>query len=227
MAATTMTAVAFAPSAAMAVSITLDGEISFGTINDLGIPSNLNNPTEYIFWTNPGTIGETDGDFATAIPPITSVILQTLKLTQTTSAGDVATYTVDESDPLTDFANFGSVTINGETDVLSFNVTGGQLTRTILRGINNSPVGINIGTHPTDIVEGIFKFKGQTVANGTFVLADFGNLGGGFVILTTQPPDGGEPIPEPLTMGGLAVGAGFGAFLKKRYAKKEKQLAKA
>ncbi|QFS49482.1 PEP-CTERM sorting domain-containing protein [Nostoc sphaeroides CCNUC1] len=35
------------------------------------------------------------------------------------------------------------------------------------------------------------------------------------------------PIPEPSTMGGIALCVGFGAFLKTRYSKKDKQIEKA
>ncbi|WP_062295106.1 PEP-CTERM sorting domain-containing protein [Nostoc piscinale] len=35
------------------------------------------------------------------------------------------------------------------------------------------------------------------------------------------------PVPEPLTMGGLTIGLGFGAFLKNRYGKKNEQIKKA
>lgn len=36
-----------------------------------------------------------------------------------------------------------------------------------------------------------------------------------------------EAVPEPITMGGLALGAGFGAFLKTRYSKKKNELENA
>ncbi|ALF55858.1 hypothetical protein ACX27_28215 [Nostoc piscinale CENA21] len=36
-----------------------------------------------------------------------------------------------------------------------------------------------------------------------------------------------QPVPEPLTMGGIALGATFGAYLRKRYSKKDEKLVKA
>jgi hypothetical protein len=227
MAATTMTAVAFAPSAASA--ITLNGSITFGSGNILGNPAFGNTETAQIQWRNPGTVFDVEGDFDT-LPPITQVNLSTLNLTRVgLSATNPAFYNVD-LDPVTNqavFANFGSVTIDSVTDVLTFAITGGQLQRSIIfNGIQ--AVGIEVGTTINSPLHGVFNFGTKTIAEGLFSLNQNRTIGSGTVTLTaTGIPDGGEPIPEPLTMGGLAVGAGFGAFLKKRYAKKEKQLAKA
>ncbi|MBE9008478.1 PEP-CTERM sorting domain-containing protein [Fortiea sp. LEGE XX443] len=216
LAATTMAGVALAPSSAMA--ITLTGEVVFSAGALLGDPTLGNNLVESVDWTtNQGSVLSTSGDFATATPALSLVTLRDLVLTREI-AGNPAVYGVDTDTAFTSFADFGNVTIDGDTNRLTFAITGGKVTRTI----NDGQVSLNI-QNDTSIVSGIFRFGGQTIANGLFSLNGTSSSGGGLVTLTAT----GEPVPEPLTMGGIALGATFGAYLRKRYSKNGEKLVKA
>lgn len=240
MAATTMTGVAFAPSAAMAITLT-------GTMTVQG-PVNLgdtsNDAIESLTWTGltlhtgkEATVSVPTLDFGNPPgrfnPNLDGLAIDAKNLTLTRVGTGTSNSEVYEFEKVISFFNFGQFVYTQEdnstvTDFLTFDLNAGQLTRVV----NPMNANIQFVSIPNTPITGVFKFGTQTIAMGEIQANQsilFGTSSGGatFNLIATGVPDEGEPIPEPLTMGGLAVGAGFGAFLKKRYAKKEKQLAKA
>ncbi|WP_414576203.1 PEP-CTERM sorting domain-containing protein [Anabaena sp. CCY 9402-a] len=227
MAAATVTAVSFAPSAAMAVQ--LFGDIIVEGAADLG-PNNQTPANTGITWTsNTGTVGNTsNGSFLPLIG--TSVNLKNIALTidditQVSNPAPVGSSAVYNFAAITDFINFGVVNNlpvlfgppNLASGNLTFDLDAGSLVRQVFGGGQIQ--------YSLDGATGTFKLVGVggdiTTAQG-FLTGNQSGTAGNFSISMTA-----QPVPEPLTMGGLAIGAGFGAFLKKRYSKKEKQLVKA
>jgi hypothetical protein len=225
LAATTMTTVALAPSSAMA--ITLNGSLVINGAADIGTAGNVAPGTAAIDWTGNGNTNVNNGvinsnatgDFSTLAVPGNSVTLKDLALTlipgSVVSNGGITTsnYTFGSYIP---FIDFGLVAIAGQgLQNLSFNLDPGTLSRTDLPTgiIEYSPVGIT----GTFVYGGNTAGKGIITAQESFFLS--GGSGDGSVSITA--------VPEPITMGGLALGTAFGAFMRKRYAKNDAKLQKA
>ncbi len=210
MAAATATVVSFAPSAALAIQ--LYGNISIRGDANLG-PNNQTPANTAITWTNAsGTVSNnSNGSFFDLRN--TTATLQNIALTiadlanVSNTAPSSAVYNFGAID---NFANFGNVTLDGINGLLAFHLDPGSLTRTVL---GNDTVVVTL-----DQVTGRFDFNGTTFATAVMSGEQSGSSGT-FGISATA-------VPEPLTMTGLALGVGFGGFLKTRYSKKEKQLEK-
>lgn len=144
-------------------------------------------------------------------PPITIKDLVLSPLVAADPLNPLANYTTTTGVPK--FIDFGTRELNGQTANLSFNLDTTQF-------FTNDFVSFSV-PHAT----GTWVFGALWTAKGSIGTTTADNSSGYTISLTVDSER--TPIPEPLTMGGLAVGAGFGAFLKKRYAKKEKQLQKA
>lgn len=231
LAATTAAAVAFAPSSAMAVQIQLFGDVSVRGDANLG-PNNATPATTAVTWTNNptpnggrGTVSTgSNGSFAGLVG--NNVFLKNIALTIANLANvspiapSSATYNFGAINNFIDFGTVNNLPVlaNGLASTASGNLTfdldAGSLVRTAL---GNGVIEVTLNP-----VTGRFNFNGVTVATALLSGQQIGNSGNFGISITSQP----EPIPEPLTMGGLALGAGFGAYLKSRYSKKDEQLEK-
>lgn len=256
MAATTMTAVAFAPSSASA--ITLDGNLTVGSGASFVFSNNDVNPnTITINWANnTGTSVQVAEDSFASLRNLTanqvtnaflvnnfgapdyqfnanSVLSINQLVLNYSSLGSNANLAIYNYGNVTSFLQFDNVTL---TDAITSTAQNGTLHFDLASGqiVKEQKLDGNFDLNSVGNIFGTFRFVGSTAAIGTFTAnGNLGKLsansltvqGGGTITVGTVTPS--EPVPEPLTMGGLAIGAGFGAFLKKRYAKKEKQLAKA
>ncbi len=233
MAATTATAVTFAPSSASA--ITLNGSLTF-TPDSVNVgPANQQPVTTTLQWLGTkgdgkkGAVTDVKGDFAALVPAllgkrfnIENLLLSRLTGTNTSNQ---ATYSFNltngKNAATVPFIDFGLFALNGKpAQNLAFyinptNVAQGTGIVTRSRGLGGSVTEVTL-----EGFTGVFRYGNDTIAEGTFSASNLGTQGS-YVILQTTP------VPEPLTMGGLAIGAGFGAYLKKRYSQKEKQAQNA
>lgn len=222
MAATTATAVAFAPSSASA--ITLNGDFSISSGVTFTNSSAVTSPaTINVRWANNAatTVTDATGSFSSlsGINGTNGLTIKDLFLTRDSGQNNgtlPATYSYAAID---NFLTFTNVILDGSgPGTLTFDLDPGQVLRTGQPG----------NTFRIDSLEegltGVFEFLGNTPGSGTFTasgrLRTLSSGGAGTLTLTAQ-------VPEPITMGGLAIGAGFGAYLKKRYSKKEKQAQNA
>lgn len=241
MAATTMTAVAFAPSAAMAVTL-LQGTIGIDADGvDLG-DLNSQPGTVVLDWLSgvdgkEGTVKNTltgvTGNFLSFAPTLkgTRVDIKDLTLTNTGVDGSLSNSIIYDFERVNKFIEFtGNFTFDSTVGTLSFNLYEGQIMRRLLDDSVVTMTFLNPG------LQGEFVFTDalgntRTLGSGNITASEIFDNGQSSseagITLRALAEEPGEPVPEPLTMGGLAIGAGFGAFLKKRYSKKEKQLQKA
>ncbi|MCF4967940.1 PEP-CTERM sorting domain-containing protein [Nostoc sp. CMAA1605] len=211
-AATTAAVVAFAPSSAMAISIA-PGSVSVGgrwssvedsTTKDLTVNFNTVSVTDI----QPG-FDKFDPELDTGTLTISALNLDFLATQTVPIVGTFNSYQLPAGGVIP-FLNFGLRTFDGTgPQQLTFNLTSATFVRTgsglqSLMTVNNAEGYWTFGTNTS----GLARISGE-----------FNSGTGGYSLTATA-------VPEPLTMGGLALGAGFGAFLKKRYAKKDKELAK-
>jgi len=212
---------ALAPSSVQAIA--LNGSVAITSPVFLGDP-NLGNPVNTtIDWITggdgkEGTVNAVTGDFANFVPNLLNkrVDLTDISLTRSGPATTVPGFfsSADyNSNAVTNFIDFGNVTLNNTTANLSFDLNAGVVQRIVV-----DPVDSIVELTPTGI-SGTFNFNNQTVATGNITAAQSPITGGIGVISITA-------VPEPITIGGIALGTSFGAFLKKRYSKNGKKLAK-
>ncbi|YAF95682.1 MAG: PEP-CTERM sorting domain-containing protein [Nodularia sp. CChRGM 3473] len=211
LAATTMTAVALAPSAAFAV--VLNGTLSLEGTVDLGNPADGNAATTHFNWIGNPVVNAISGDFLTFAPSLagSSVTVQNLSLVRNElSASATNTYSFVGNEPSGSFSNyisFGNYTFDGTTADLSFDLTGGTFTRSVF--------GNNVISVTLEGITGEFKFDGRTIATGGITGTQSGSTAAGGISLTaTAVP---VPVPEPITHLGIGLGLGVGAVLKKRF----------
>lgn len=226
-AATTAAVVAFTPSSAQAItlsgSLTINGNavvlpgpgagqltIDFQDVDNItSVPlfSNFNPPLD------PGTQNAVlpyDPNGGTILPTDAIIDIQDLVLSaRVPTVDNVSNY--ETTSVVTSFLNFGQRTLGAETGSLTF-----DLNPATFIGAVNSSGGQVLTLHSAT---GVWKFNGSTISTASISATSFGD-NGSYTISATA-------IPEPLTMGGLAIGAGFAGFLKTRYSKKGEQLKKA
>jgi PEP-CTERM motif len=224
LAATTMTTVALAPSSALA--ITLNGNISISGPVALGTPASSPATSLLDFVTGSdgkeGAVDTVTHDFATFVPTLLGKRIDIVDLFLTRITGSLASLSADYSfGAVANFIDFGTVTLGTTTANLSFDLDAGVLNRT------RKPLSGNIvEVTPNDPgLTGKFQFNGETVAIGEISATQtiFGGVTGGSATISLSA----KPVPEPLTMGGLALGTAFGAFMRKRYSKNDAKLQKA
>ncbi|MGH1392460.1 MAG: PEP-CTERM sorting domain-containing protein [Trichormus sp.] len=212
MAASTMTAVAFAPSAAQAISLAgeleLDGNVQLSrTGNQVLVDfTSVNTVTAVPTFSNllPPLGTGVPGNLPISIGNGAGISIQDLILTR------VSGTTYQTAAVTTSFLNFGQRTLGSTTAALTFNLNPAQF---FVQTTANGGLAVSLlGT------TGTWQFGNDIIGTSQITANDIGRTGA-YTITATA-------VPEPLTMGGLALGAGFGAFLKKRYAKKDKELAK-
>ncbi|MBD2345497.1 PEP-CTERM sorting domain-containing protein [Anabaena subtropica] len=203
-AATTAALVAFAPSSAHAIQ--LSGSVGVdGNVNILTPDAS----TVVLDFTAINGVSPTP-IFSSFLPALTPSGLSIKDLTLAALATPTATANF-ATGSVTSFLDFGIRTLNTTTGSLTFDLDAATFL------VTTNTAGSTAVT--VDGATGIWRFDGNTVARGSITATDFGS--GTFAISLRA-----EPVPEPLTMGGLALGAGFGAFLKTRYSKKDEQLEK-
>lgn len=208
LAATTAAAVAFAPSSAQAIQ--LSGSVGVDGTVDITRPNA--NTVIIDFQTVNGVSTPTPpfNSFNAFLPPLTpgGVTIQDLTLTALAAPTATANFATAA---VASFLNFGTRTLDGITGQLTFDLDPATF---LVNSIGNGNIAVTV-----DGATGVWRFGGSTIATGSITATDFG--AGTFAISLEA-----QPVPEPLTMGGLALGAGFGAFLKSRYSKKDEQVEK-
>ncbi|MEL7034483.1 MAG: PEP-CTERM sorting domain-containing protein [Cyanobacteria bacterium J06592_8] len=194
---------------APAQALNLNGSISVS--GDATIEGGIN-PASTILGLNDVNIGDLNGDFAqlSASPNPTSLgaAIEDLTLNLAQAIDD---FTGEYSaGPVDNFLDFGTLTIDGVTDQLTFDLDAITVDRfrTPLPGGSESVVLASLLT-------GEFEFNGQTV-----------DAVGGLTASLTGQSDTyqftlqvAEPVPEPLTILGSLSALGMGAFLKKQQKK--------
>ncbi|MBD2360063.1 PEP-CTERM sorting domain-containing protein [Anabaena minutissima FACHB-250] len=223
MAAATVTAVSFAPSAAYALTLngdfTVDSDVIYTDSSAVNSPSSVT-----ISWKNNANtrVSSASGSFIpllglTSTGISSQVNVNSLSLTRKVGYNNSSTYSEYTYAAVDNFLTFTNVVLDSVgPGTLEFDLDAGEISKTLFS------LGNFRYENLTDLV-GTFRFFGDIEGSGVFsATGRLGRLtsdGSGSVTIAA--------VPEPLTMGGLAIGAGFGAFLKKRYSKKEKQLVKA
>lgn len=185
-----------------AEALTLNGSI--GLSGNASVPNGVNPLTTTIGF-NQTQIEELDGDFADILfptsDPLNRPVLSNLTLNRTSVlSGSSAEY---QAVPKVGFINFGTQTIGGVTNQLTFDLSKANFTR-FTAGTNF------VALFPTNPLQGIFKFGDETVANG-FLSASLSGVSDSFQLTLST-----EPVPEPLTILGSLSAVGIGAVLKNK-----------
>lgn len=128
---------------------------------------------------------------------------------RTPTADDPSNY--QTTSVVTSFLNFGQRTLGSTTGLLTFDLNPSTFIGAVTPNFGN--------VLTLQSATGIWRFNGETISTVAISATSIG-ANGSYTITATA-------IPEPLTMGALAVGAGFAGFLRTRYSKKDEQLEKA
>ncbi len=194
-----------------AQAFNLNGTISVQGPAELG-PTGNNPASTAITWLtsiNQPKVNEATGDFSSLLNRL--VTIQNLPLNRIGSASNQNTYSFNA---ITSFIDFGSLTLNGETNNLTFDLDAGTLNRSAKANTvtvdtsNNFPFGIS----------GVFKFGDDTVGIGELNgNRSFGNGSSGTTTISLTA----QPVPEPLTILGSATALGLGTVLKRKSSKKQ------
>ncbi|MGL5081613.1 MAG: PEP-CTERM sorting domain-containing protein [Microcoleaceae cyanobacterium] len=185
-----------------AEALTLNGSI--GLSGNASVPNGTNPLTTTIGF-NQTQIDDSVGDFASILfptsDPLELPVLSNLTLNRTSIInGSSANY---QAVPTAGFINFGTQTIGGLTDQLTFDLSQANFTR-FTAGANF------VALNPTNVLQGVFKFGDETVANG-FLSASLSGAGDSFQLTLST-----EAVPEPLTILGSLSAVGIGAVLKNK-----------
>jgi hypothetical protein len=203
--AATTAVVAFAPSSAQAIQ--LSGSVSINGTLDI---TQINSTTVGLDFVDVDGVSSTPV-FSNFLPPLNtgSLTIKDLTLTALVTPTLTANYATGA---VATFLDFGTRTLGSDTGLLTFDLNAANFLVTTIPSTGSIAATLQGAT-------GVWKFNGSTIATGAITGTDFGE--GSYTISLTA-----QPVPEPITMGGLALGAGFGAFLKSRYSKKDEQVEK-
>ncbi|MBD2297278.1 PEP-CTERM sorting domain-containing protein [Nostoc sp. FACHB-190] len=215
LAATTAAAVAFTPSSAQAITLYGELELQGAAAVQRLSPSQVSiNFTDVKTVVSVPTFSDLSPSLGAGVPGVlpinigggSGIDIQDLTL-------NLVSGTTYATAAVTSFLNFGQRSLDGGNTfaALTFDLNPAQF---FVQTIPNGGLAVSLlGT------TGVWRFGEDIVGTAQISANDIGNVGG-YTITATA-------VPEPITMGGLAVGAGFAGFLRKRYAKKDKQLTKA
>lgn len=212
----TLSVATFATTAAVSMvapaeALTLNGSLSLS--GNAMVPSGVNpDPTTIEF--NTVNVGDLNGDFAQVLTsPIPTI--QDLVLNQSSQNSSIsAEY---EAAPTQSFINFGNQTINGVTSQLTFDLLSASFTRTS----NGTGTFVSLspsGSAANSLVNGVFQFNGETIANGFLTAQLAGDADTYSLSLST------EPVPEPFTILGSLSALGAGTLMKKQHDKRQNQV---
>ena len=216
----TLSVATFATTAAVSMvapaeAINLNGSLSLS--GNATVPNGKNPATTTIRF-DTVDIDDLVGDFEAILFPtsdsLNRPVVANLNLIRTmvldsTSPNFSATY---EAEPTVSFINFGTQTIDGLTSQLTFDL----LTASFVRSSFGNPANF-VSLNPVDVLSGVFKFNGDTIANG-FLSASLAGTGDSFqMTLSTE-------VPEPFTILGSLSALGAGTLMKKQHDKRQKKV---
>ena len=151
----------------------------------------------------------TSGNFSSILPDLStgSLTIQDLTLAPSVPAVGNNAYV---GTAVTSFLDFGSRTLGGSTNTLTFDLDAAPYTVSDFTSGSGPNVVVS---GPGASITGRWVFGSQTVATGAISATDFGQTGSYTVSV--------EAVPEPLTILGTGIALGFGGLFKVKKSKKQ------
>lgn len=208
---TTVAMTAAVSTIAPAQALNLNGSVSLS--GNAQVPNGQNPASTTINFTSV-TVDDLVGDFGDVLTPplpvISNLTLNRTVITDNIGPDFSANYEI--SGPIANFINFGTQTIDGVTSQLTFDLLSAEFSR---NSFGNPAQFVSL--NPTNLLNGVFQFNGETVANG-FLSASLSGAGDSYQItLSTDPVD----VPEPFTILGSLSALGVGTVMKKQHDKRQ------